>query len=840
MEQQILGDLEVSATKPTNTISRENELAKIVAEVEKEASQTALKLPARRHFNQPNLLSVSSLNAIPEAPNSTPYSLTGFSSFNVNLPLPLLDVESLQLLNANIPQASQNISDTACVFWYYRLSAYSGAIPNPNNLFFVRLLPSYYKQEFIQNATNYGINRTFKKYSDLAVELAKSCSRDIGFENLELIRTYEDEELLANVNIPFLKDAVSLTYNSTLNKFQFTGIPTAPVFVNWFDIPIYAINDIISYAGKAYRSKQNANQNHVPSTGGVVNTAWWERLYSTEVIADWTMITPYGPGRYVSYNNTLWQSVSSTIGFPPDGGLQSWFSFNLYYVGSVVSYSGNFYTCVVTSLNNVPGLTGNWIPLVWSSIQFYPEGVVIQYDGSYYVAKQNNTNQTPNPAGTDYWTFVGASFWTAATLPNTAENLPVYNYLSTGYNDPNVQLAQDSSLQQWSPYNLYEAEPSSIVQYNGRNWTNGFEQTINDTPFNVDGAVITSAVAENGIATFQANNFFVAGQVIEIDNLTPLAFNGVYRIANCDAYSFSVVNLAFTSLQTSTGVGDAAYPTYDGGYSYRTGDVVLWDINLPTPNYYIATADSFGENPAPLFRNWRLQVWSVTEDAPRNIGLTYASSLTDFVEVVDVSETQHLLQPFPAQIPGQPSTPSPKRLLNTVLGFTFTGTFNPLVYENINSLTEGAITILKTNAPYINLLRPVPRYVALTNPLELPETLGSTPTQALTYTADGYCNLVFSSVIYIYSTIVLGSSVDTQRTSNLLAVMPLACGNLGITFASNFIDNPMTKVSGDLYTVGIELFNEYAEPYYLTNNAVATFLFKLTYKSAEKVVQNIL
>jgi hypothetical protein len=70
--------------------------------------------------------------------------------------------------------------------------------------------------------------------------------------------------------------------------------------------------------------------------------------------------------------------------------------------------------------------------------------------------------------------------------------------------------------------------------------------------------------------------------------------------------------------------------------------------------------------------------------------------------------------------------------------------------------------------------------------------------------------------------------------------MPLACGNLGITFGANFIENAMTKVHGDLYTVGIELFNEYAEPYYLTNNAVASFVFKLTYKSAEKVVQNIL
>ena len=218
MEQQILNELEVSANKPVPIISREDELDKIVKQVEEEAAKTALKLPARRHFNQPNLLAVSSLNGLPEAPNSTPYSLTGFNSFNVNLPLPLLDVESLQLLNANIPQASQNISDTACVFWYYRLSAYSGVVPNPNNLFFVRLLPSYYKQEFIDNATTYGFNRTFKKYSDLATELAKSCSADLAFNNFEFI-VANDAANSPNIKIPFMKDAISLTYIEDFSLF---------------------------------------------------------------------------------------------------------------------------------------------------------------------------------------------------------------------------------------------------------------------------------------------------------------------------------------------------------------------------------------------------------------------------------------------------------------------------------------------------------------------------------------------------------------------------------------------------------------------------------------------
>jgi hypothetical protein len=198
-----------------------------------------------------------------------------------------------------------------------------------------------------------------------------------------------------------------------------------------------------------------------------------------------------------------------------------------------------------------------------------------------------------------------------------------------------------------------------------------------------------------------------------------------------------------------------------------------------------------------------------------------------------------LIYQFPYGVPPQPFVVSPKRLLNTVLGFTWNGQFSPTAFQLINQFNSiGTPRITTENAQLFNRVRPVPVYLVGDPIFGL--MLGATPNTTTTYTADGYCNLVFSSVIYIYSTIVLASSVDTQRTSNLLAVMPFSCGNLGISFGSNFIENALTKVHGDLYTVGIELYNEYAEPYYLTNNAVASFIFKMTYKSAEKSVQNIL
>jgi len=570
MEQQILNELEMPDSKPVPIISRQDELAKIVQQVEEEAAKTALKLPARRHFNQPNLLAVSSLNSVSEPQNASPYSGVGFSKFQVNLPLPLLDVESLQLLNANIPQASQNISDTALVFWYYRLAEIQGTTPTVDNLYCVRLLPSYYRQEFINNATNYGFNRTFKKYSDLATELAKSCLNDIAWTNSLL-----DPTNALNYTFPFCPGDISITYNSTLNKFQTAGnyalLP--PAYRRWNSSTAYVVGDqVVADAALSIEATYICIQNIAPGVTPPLNLpAYWKRNNQPFVLL-WNSGTSYIAGQYVSYLNVLYKSILSSTNITPLGNTTYWTAVDL----SVTDFVWNY-------------------------------------------------------------------------------------YLLAGPSDPNVIAKQNSLI-------------------------SGGDQI------------------------------------------------GMYEISK------------------------------------------EWDF--------------------------------------QEVGLAYS---------------------FPVGIPPQPFNPAPKRLLNTVLGFTWNGIFNP---QNLSLISGNTFNQVPSQLTELyNRLRPVPFYTAVAL---LSEGYGTTPVESNYYTADGYCNLVFSSVIYIYSTLVLGSSVDTQRTSNLLAVMPIACGNLGITFASNFIDNPMTKVQGDLYTVGIELYNEYAEPYNLTNNAVGTFTFKLTYKSPEKIVQNLL
>lgn len=892
MERQILNDLEVSVPKPVSIISREDELDKIVKQVEEEARLTALKLPARRHFNQPNLLSVSSLNATGDPADASPYSQTGYYKFNVNLPLPILDVESLQLLNANIPQASQNISDTACVFWYYRMSAYSGVIPNPNNLFMVRLLPSYYKQEFISSASTYGFNRTFKKYSDLATELAKSCANDLAWNN-QLFAFALDSEPTNQPsleNIPFRPNDISLTYNSGINKFQMTGNPTNPVSVHWDSGTTYALDDIVAYAPDsglsvpfpivAYQSLVSENTSNIPPD----SVTFWKPLYSTECVAKWDSTTVYPAGRYVSYNNELYTSLSTNIYAIPNGTFPNWVSGNTYYFGELVVYSGTVYTATATSSGTTPPSSGPFYPTIYQLYTPYVTGFVCDYEGAYYVALQNSTGRIPSTNPT-YWRIAGPNgwFWGIALFPNNDTNAPVYNYLSTGYDDPNVAVAQGTGRQVWNPYNLYET--SQIVSYNGVSYTNDY-QSQNEVPFNVGGATITSGVMTGTTCVFEAANNFSVGQLVNVQTNRPIV-NGTFRIIACNSGSFTVANSLRPSTLSITGT--AAYPTFQivGAWSnstsytqfnivsyagqyysaknpntgvapddstelspgvtqgqiywnalgtilYQTNDVVFY-----ANQYYRAfqSVTDLNQYPAPANSSWNRQTWLSSGPSPPVCNLSEISQTWDMLTLSPLFANELIYQ-FPYGVPPQPFVVSPKRLLNTVLGFTWNGQFLPTTFQLINQFTTNIPRITTENAQLFNRVRPVPVYLVGDPVFEL--MLGTIPNTTTTYTADGYCNLVFSSVIYIYSTIVLASSVDTQRTSNLLAVMPFNCGNLGVSFGANFIENPLTKVHGDLYTVGIELYNEYAEPYYLTNNAVASFIFKMSYKSAEKSVQNIL
>jgi hypothetical protein len=207
-------------------------------------------------------------------------------------------------------------------------------------------------------------------------------------------------------------------------------------------------------------------------------------------------------------------------------------------------------------------------------------------------------------------------------------------------------------------------------------------------------------------------------------------------------------------------------------------------------------------------------------------GLTQRFDMTEFIG------NEAIIENFPFGVAGQPFNPAPKRLLNSILGFTWNGIFNPADLTNIGTYDTAQLTSRQQPLLY-NRLRPVPVYsTALIPPALFEGRLGTddgTTSLTLTYTAESYANLVYSSIISIYADIVKASSVDTQGATRLLALTSMNCGNLGIAFWSNYIENPLLKVQGDIYGIFIEFRDEFGEPFVLPNSAVATLTFKLNY-----------
>jgi hypothetical protein len=205
-------------------------------------------------------------------------------------------------------------------------------------------------------------------------------------------------------------------------------------------------------------------------------------------------------------------------------------------------------------------------------------------------------------------------------------------------------------------------------------------------------------------------------------------------------------------------------------------------------------------------------------------GLNGLSEQCDFL---DNTGELNVKPVFPEGIPGQPFNPSPERLLNSILGFTWNGVFVPSSLSNLY-----ADAIPGKFISLYNRLRPVPNYEVTTTTTLLGDPPNPPPTATVTttYTAEGYANLVYSSIVNIYTNIVSGSTLDTVRNTNLVATTSMNCGNLGIAFNANYIDTPLQRVAGDINELTIELRDEVGEPFYLTNNAIMTATFKVTYK----------
>jgi hypothetical protein len=109
--------------------------------------------------------------------------------------------------------------------------------------------------------------------------------------------------------------------------------------------------------------------------------------------------------------------------------------------------------------------------------------------------------------------------------------------------------------------------------------------------------------------------------------------------------------------------------------------------------------------------------------------------------------------------------------------------------------------------------------------------VGENSVENPTFTANGYANLVYTSVVAIYGSIAGARTLDTQRNTSLLGMTSMNADNLGVSFYGNYIDSELIANEEDLYSISIQLYDEFNEPFVLTNNAVVTLTFKMTYKN---------
>lgn len=698
----------------------QEQLAEIVREIEDEQALGRISAVQvfRSALNQPELVSLSSANATADG------SSYGYSQFNVNMPRPIYEADTLQLLTANIPLCTPSIPDTACVFWYYRLDLYANTVPNTENLFFVRLLPSYYKPETFQpTPSKYGQNITFDNYPAVATQLALSCKNDLAYDNA--IATSALWSGSASYQSQFVPNDTTITYNSTLNRFQMTGLNTeAPLFSytaadTYAAGTTYAVGAFVTYDSVVYRSLLDGNTGNTPST----EPTWWAYVTS-RLVQDFVSYTPYYAGQYVANGGTIYQA-------------------------SVNIWTGSFSTL----------------------------------DG-----------------------------WVTPEQPLGPYN---YRYLVTGYGDPNVVINQGTNVtggnsRQWNQYALFES--GDIVQYQGVTYQAN-KQNKGFLPFYIPNTTNN---------TYSAGTAYVVGDYAYYSSKWYVCIKATTGNPPTGAYTnntwWRFIEFSPNTTSVYWRAGDLMTNLTTAGFG------VFWwkcikdnNVSQTTP---VVNGGVFNTNPY-----WIPCYWTPLASSTflPTIGLYAISKRFDMIDAFGAAGIQY---PFPVAIPPQPFNPSPRRLLNSILGFCWNGLFNA---ANLNSSIGQSASIANgtTTSDVLNRIRPVPYYTTYPAGTEL--TTG-TSTTATVFTADGYANLVYTSVVSIYSTIVFGSTLDTQRNTSLIGLASMNAGNLGVSFFANFIDGKLKVNGGDIYSIGIELRDEMGELYPLTNNGISSFTLKLTYK----------
>jgi len=86
-----------------------------------------------------------------------------------------------------------------------------------------------------------------------------------------------------------------------------------------------------------------------------------------------------------------------------------------------------------------------------------------------------------------------------------------------------------------------------------------------------------------------------------------------------------------------------------------------------------------------------------------------------------------------------------------------------------------------------------------------------------TYTAESYADLVYSQNANIYCNITGGSAYSSESggVPNFLMAVPLNTTPLGVAYFNNTQTYPLTKISREIYEIGITIKTDTNEPFYL-------------------------
>ena len=263
-----------------------------------EESKDLSAAPARPFLNQPDRVFISSQDDESQVISQTDVQEQTYSQFSIELTKPLLNVKSIQLVSATIPQGGLSFPDEELVFWYYR-GVKSDVTTNnyfiPSNLHYVRILPSYYKPELVYNYVRSGYSEwvsttTYANGAIITYNGNRYISIQAGNLNKNPITQTTYWTLQFNVEIDARTTFAfnrSFTNYDDLNTTLALATAADPFYnysgnqiLPWVSTTTYYSRQFVTYGGNTYASLQSNNLNKNPAT----QPTYWYLLEGTSSI----------------------------------------------------------------------------------------------------------------------------------------------------------------------------------------------------------------------------------------------------------------------------------------------------------------------------------------------------------------------------------------------------------------------------------------------------------------------------------------------------------------------------------------------------------------------------